>query len=180
MQESDHQKFTDPLTGLGNRRMFNRVLADIFKTENTIADFAVLVVDLDPAGRLISREVAANAAKVLRSALPSKARLCRFDGLRFGILYLEADTETVRNVGQHAHKALMHYSSGISAVHRGAMAPPSVGICMLSRATDAFDLVSLAERVMREGQQTGTDVSFYTPSGFHGQARNLSLYGKQR
>lgn len=179
LSANERQKFTDSLTGLGNRRMFNKALAEIIKTENAVADFAVMVADLDSTGRLNPRDLASNAAKVLSSCLPQGARLCRFDGLRFGILYHEANPALILEAGQRARKALTVYSSGVSAMHRGAVGIPSVGICMYSSAADAFDVVSLAERALQEAQRSGGDVVVFAPEAFHGKAKNLALYGKR-
>ena len=182
MHADENQKFTDALTTLGNRRMFNKELAAIFKTENAIPEFGVAVLELDNMARLTElriniNDLIRNTAKALRSGIPGVGVLCRFDGSRFGIVYKDSDQRTTEARLTSLREIFADYARTIRASNPNIVLTISIGVCMFGEASEAFDIVSSAEKALKEAQGTAPDlVVFYKNTTSHGQARGFSIY----
>ncbi len=173
---TEMQKYTDAVTGLGNRRLFNRELAQVFKDHHSGSPFGVAVIDLDfyeryAEKKMISNEFIRGLAGMVNSEIPYGSQLCRFDGCKFGLIYKDAHADKLRNFAQHMQNAIQK-SNGMRGVSL------SVGVCMSEEASDGLDIVTLAEKALRSGQSTGpSTVTFHTsPNGQHGARKNLAMY----
>ena len=88
------EALSDPLTGLHNRRGFERTVAELYgETGNGLSDAAVLMADIDhfkkvndKYGHLIGDQVIKSAAQVLKAAVKGRDIVARFGGEEFVML----------------------------------------------------------------------------------------------
>lgn len=172
---SEMQKFTDPLTGLGNRRMFNKELAGLFKADLSTETFGVAVAEVAGYERFVEKgvnvqEMLRVLSNQLRASLPPSTLLCRFDGGKFGILYLKSSRSDVERFARRS-LAMVAQSKPLQAV------PVAIGACMSEDATDGLDVVTLADKALREAlTKGGGSMVLHTVSSTHGQGKNFALY----
>lgn len=170
----EQQKFTDALTGLGNRRMFNKELASVFKA-SSLETFGVAILDVDGFDRFVERKLNTNdLLKVLGSHLkfsaPEGAILCRFDAGKFGIIYHDSSKDDVDRFCRRVNEVLAE-----SKQLRGVTV--STGVCMSSDASDGFDLVTLAEKAVLDAHKAGAgSIVFYENNSSSGRGRNFAIY----
>lgn len=175
MLSTELQKFTDALTGLGNRRMFNIELAGMFKQDGLMPVFGVVVGEVDNYDRLVERgvnvqEMLKVIATHLRASIPQNTLLCRFDGGKFGLIYRESTQPDVERFAQRSLKMMMD-SKALQSV------PMCMGACMSEDASDGMDIVTLAEKALRDAHAKGPNtLMFHTVANGHGLGKNYALY----
>lgn len=180
IQLAEQQKFTDALTGLGNRRMFNKELASLFKQELAKPLFGVVIGEVINYDRLAERNgqgpaVLKAVASHLRAAIPSDTLACRFDGGKFGLIYRNSDRADVNRLAERA-LVLTTQSNTTQSV------PMNMGACMSEHASDGFDIVSLAEKALRSAQDKGPNtLVFHTETASsYGAQKNYAIYEAAR
>ncbi|QRM54532.1 diguanylate cyclase [Sinorhizobium sp. BG8] len=158
-------KFADPLTGLGNRRAFNKALAKVYSNPEMPLLCGVIVADVDAGRRfspqqiaVLSDHIARYTGEALRPAFPASDLAVRFDGLRFGFLfYTSEETEILRMMslisGAMRMATLRHPQTGRAL---GSLTL-SAGLCMSNLAGNSFDLVSAAEKALAIARDEGGD-----------------------
>lgn len=138
---------TDPLTGLGNRRLFDeRLVAEVARTRRHGHPLALLMFDLDHfkqvndrSGHLAGDELLALFGELLREGLRASDLPCRYGGEEFVIIAPDTTAERALIVAERVRLAFRTRSSA------EAVGPQtvSVGIC----ASDVLE-VGLSERAL--------------------------------
>ncbi len=97
--ELNHQAEIDFLTGVGNRRAFDRLLTDLYQPKNAKIEACLFVLDLDhfkhvndQFGHATGDQVLMKFCDLIRFRIRSIDRLFRFGGEEFVILAIGADS----------------------------------------------------------------------------------------
>ncbi|MDT7548182.1 MAG: hypothetical protein QOE84_576, partial [Actinomycetota bacterium] len=158
LAESRRQALTDDLTGLANRRMFNRQLtatlaACAARPEGEDTRIAVLLIDMDrfkeindSFGHPVGDEVLREIAERLRPGLRSSDLLARLGGDEFALLLDGSDTEYANGVAKRLTAELEQpFPLAQASFELGA----SIGIARYpDDATDAAELLRCADVAM--------------------------------
>jgi two-component system cell cycle response regulator len=139
---------TDELTGLYNRRYFERHLAIMLdKAREQDRDMAVMLIDMDffkavndthghDAGDAVLKEFAARLRRNIRGVdLP-----CRFGGEEFVVLMPDTDYAQAQNVAERVRGAVSERPFEV-ATGRGLNVTVSVGLALNEAATDTPDVI---------------------------------------
>jgi diguanylate cyclase (GGDEF)-like protein len=169
--ESEQAAHRDELTGLGNRRAFDRALGEL-GTEG-----ALIVIDLDnfkqvndrlghPTGDRLLRDV----AREIRARVRETDLVARLGGDEFAVVLRGADAAHARAVGAELAGAVREAAVGL-ALPVPVMA--SVGAAPLGEVRDTDDLVTRADAAMyrmKNARRSAHGRRRFRPSGRHGSA----------
>jgi diguanylate cyclase (GGDEF)-like protein/PAS domain S-box-containing protein len=160
-----HMADHDPLTGLENRRAFERQLEmQLANVRRYGAEGALLVVDLDhfqvlndTLGHSAGDAVVANAARILRELLRDSDGLARLGGDEFAILLPRADRDEAGEVASRVVRAIREQGAVLDGQRPGSVTA-SVGVTLLDpvQATGEQALVD-AEVAMYDAKDAGRD-----------------------
>ena len=139
---------TDPLTGLGNRRVFDeRLLAEVARSRRYQRPLALLMFDLDHfkqvndrLGHLVGDDLLALFGSILREDLRASDMPCRYGGEEFLLIAPETTAAQARVV---AERIRLRFRERSQAVAAGGPQTVSVGIS----ASDVLE-VQLSERTL--------------------------------
>ncbi len=186
MAAGEAQKFTDQLTGLGNRRLFNRELAEIFKAKGQCHTFGLAFLELgNMAGAATHgvnvQKIIRTVADVIRNTVPSCCSSFRFEGGRFALLCHNCEENALRDLLATLRQAILHVASGVNATHPGLNLSVSVGACMKTHAADAFDIVSLTGKALADAQKPGAGGIVFSGDPVAGTlSRRFAIYESGR
>lgn len=171
--ESSGQALSDPLTGLPNRRAFDqRILAAVQEAERTSAEVSLVLLDVDrfkrvndlsghAAGDAVLVEVSRRIANIARTV----DTVARLGSDEFAWLLPGADPVRAWEAADRARRTI-----GEAMAAKGGVTI-SLGVCSLSDAGTATELVRCADRALYDAKRRGRDtaVSFvpertHTPS----------------
>jgi diguanylate cyclase (GGDEF)-like protein/putative nucleotidyltransferase with HDIG domain len=167
LAEAEQRAASDPLTALANHRAFHERLRDeVQRARRHRRPLALALIDLDhfkdvndrhghQVGDEVLREV---AARLVRRSRPEDL-VARIGGEEFAWLLPESDALDAWKAAERAREAIAGepFPEGISCT-------VSIGIAELSQATDAGDLVRLADGALYWAKGNGRNVSFcYSP-----------------
>lgn len=115
--EMTHQASHDPLTGLVNRRGFERRLdAALKQNEVSQGEMAVLFMDLDQfklvndtGGHVAGDELLKRLAGVFRRRLRQADTLARLGGDEFGVILENCSADGARRIAESLRQAITHY-----------------------------------------------------------------------
>ena len=153
---------TDALTGIPNRRAFERRLQEA--AADTLAGGApvgILVIDVDrfkmvndgyghPVGDEVLRQVTARVAASLR---PTDT-LARLGGEEFGVIAPGTTADTLPDLAERCHHAVSAYPIAVE----GATIPVTLsvgGACMPGHAVHVDELMRVADRALYEAKNAG-------------------------
>lgn len=170
----------DPLTKLGNRRLFDEQLSRAVADKDTQP--AVLILDLDGfkgindrLGHEIGDELLISVARRLRGVIPHDSTVARLGGDEFGILVNDAPSDeaaiTLANQVQAA-VAQRHDVAGFPiavSASIGVSRPPAAGMAI------AKDLLSAADAAMYRSKRRETTVEFAAPADQRVNLGRISL-----
>jgi diguanylate cyclase (GGDEF)-like protein/PAS domain S-box-containing protein len=144
----------DDLTGLFNRREFERELArHLALTRRHHADAAVLMLDLDglktvndtlghQAGDVLLRHV----ADVLRTRLRASDVIARLGGDEFAVLLTQTGAEEAAGIRDELHEELRARPALVD--DRAIVVTASIGLAVLDASLDAEGVLEVADRAM--------------------------------
>jgi|GEM_PF-2895777 len=139
---------TDELTGLGNRRMGERLLTNLLPGD------AVLLVDLDHFKAVNDRfghaggdRVLRDLAAYLRSAVTDRGTIARFGGDEFLMV--------ARQAGEHARSVAAGLAEGWRA--QQPLTTCSIGVAVHDSRRPASDTYSRADTALYRAKQAGRD-----------------------
>lgn len=151
----------DPLTGIANRRHFDRTLADeAARADRAGTSLALLLIDVDhfkayndahghQAGDAVLREV----ADVLGRAVRSTDFVARYGGEEFVILLPDTDADGARDVGEKVRLALAEAPMGVTISVGGGVRLARDG-SVLTAAPEAA-LVAVADAALYAAKRAG-------------------------
>jgi diguanylate cyclase (GGDEF)-like protein/putative nucleotidyltransferase with HDIG domain len=167
LADAEQRAASDPLTGLANHRAFHERLRDeVERARRHRRPLALALIDLDHFkdvndrhGHQVGDEVLREtAARLLRRSRPEDM-VARIGGEEFAWLLPESDSLDAWKAAERAREAVAGEPFG-----DGIDCTVSIGIAELSQATDAGDLVRLADGALYWAKGNGRNVSFcYSP-----------------
>lgn len=158
-QEAIHRATHDPLTGLGNRRLFQSRLTEAFEKRAAGSTLAMLALDLDrfkevndtlghDAGDALLIEV----GKRMQDLLPADATLARLGGDEFAIV-LNAHIEDATNIAGRIIAAL---GRPFDLSGNTALIGASIGLALVPDHAETTDaLQSLADEALYCAKRSG-------------------------
>jgi diguanylate cyclase (GGDEF)-like protein len=138
----------DPLTGLGNRRVFHQVLArEVARSRRYGRRLSLIVLDLDDfkrindrLGHLAGDEVLAEVANRMRSCIRSTDIGCRVGGDEFAILLPESNRGDADHLAARVERAV-----GSEPIAKAGTLKISAGVAELSPDDTPSDLFERAD-----------------------------------
>lgn len=107
---------TDPLTGVKNRLAFDRVLKEeILRNTRYKRSMSLALIDIDhfknindKFGHVVGDEVLKNVAQEIASSVRKTDTVCRLGGDEFAVIFVEADLDKAKMVGEDICKRISH------------------------------------------------------------------------
>lgn len=176
---------TDPLTGIWNRRAFDRELAAIYSDRRAIMFHALILIDIDefkvfndshghPAGDRILQKV----ANVIGTRCGDDNFVARTGGEEFAVILDGFSEEAVEKLGEQLRAAIAETDSILAS--SGASFGPitiSLGLCMAADAVNADELYSFADRALYNSKVSGRNrVTCFSKLAGGKMAKNWLLY----
>ena len=182
--------FTDHLTGLSNRRRFERQLSrEISRTERYTRPFCLLLIDVDrfkqvndTYGHTVGDETLRRLAQVLQAGTRGIDTAARVGGEEFAVILPETEMHSGRDVAERLRQAISEMEvPGVGQI------TASIGIAEFPYSTpNGNDLYDAADTALYEAKnrgrnlvviaaQNGQKVTSYVDNEKEGQAVNESL-----
>ncbi|MCP9488202.1 MAG: EAL domain-containing protein, partial [Gaiellaceae bacterium MAG52_C11] len=171
-----HMADHDPLTGLLNRRSFDRELqGHVERSSRYGAEGALLVLDVDhlkhvndTLGHNVGDELIVRVGNAVRDSLRSSDVVARLGGDEFAVLLPKADREAAAKVAASLCERIRREELTLTGRSRPLSA--SVGVALLADAPDvtAEDLLANADLAMYDAKEDGRDrFALYSSEGHH-------------
>jgi len=167
-----HMADHDPLTGLLNRRSFERELtAHVARGGRYGAEGALLMLDIDhfkyvndTLGHNAGDAIIVRVAEALRSTLRESDVIARLGGDEFAVLLLKADAAAAQVVVDKLLEAVRGQSENVSKLGpRGLSASVGVAVVTDDDGLTGEDLLVNADLAMYDAKEAGRDqVAFYS------------------
>ncbi len=150
----------DPLTGLGNRRAFEKQLS-----AKLLADkkFSLILIDIngfkmmnDSHGHLAGDDLLRQFATELRTHLKPLETACRWGGDEFAVLVSGSDKEDMRTVDQVRQWVLGEYRVDTGAGKVKTMVAASFGIARWDGKESGMELVARADQGLYRDKEATT------------------------
>ena len=161
LNRCEEAALTDHMTGLANRRRFDRQLeSEVGRTDRFGHPFSLLMIDLDNFKRLndtlghnAGDEIIRQVGKVLREETRAIDLATRMGGDEFAVLLVETHGEDALNVAERMRLAI----KSISIPSAGSITA-SFGIAESpSSAQTAIDIIDAADSALYEAKRNGGD-----------------------
>ena len=185
IENFERMKFVDQLTGLANRRSFNKAATRIYANPELPMLCGLAYAEIDDFKRISEADdrgtgdfAVRHVGNLFKTATQAGDLVARLDGNRFAFLINTADeAEIMRAVDRlrvaAGSKPLIHPKTGRSIGH----ATLSVGIVMSSVADGAGQLLAHAEKAMGTSVKDGGDrVTFYSSKDHAGSTTGWMIY----
>lgn len=151
--------FTDDLTGVANRALFETTVARSLSRRQEDHPAAVLFLDLDgfkpvndTFGHATGDDVLQHVAERITAALRPADLVARYGGDEFAVLLESADEEFARHVGERLVQAV---SEPIAVGDRSVRLGVSIGIALTAPGDDVDEVVSRADVAMYVAKRAG-------------------------
>jgi diguanylate cyclase (GGDEF)-like protein len=151
---------TDPLTGVFNRRYFDRCLStEILRCQRYNRTCGLLYADIDHFksvndrwGHSVGDEVLKSVAFSLRAGVRNLDTVCRIGGEEFAVILPETPVEGMRKVAER----LVDHVAGTSAAMEAEKVTISIGVSSFpDSAKDFSALVGLADKSLYKAKESG-------------------------
>ncbi|PWW01823.1 diguanylate cyclase [Hoeflea marina] len=185
LENTEMAKFLDPLTGLANRRAFNKAVARIYTNAALPMMCGLAYADIDnfrqlggPADSKMGDHFIRQVGNLIQAGHASADFMARLDGNRFAFLFNTSDDqEVIRLVDQLraavGAKQLISPKNGASV----GLATLSIGVVMTTVATNAGELMEFAEQALTASMKGGGNkVSLYSTALPTGTAGDWKIY----
>jgi diguanylate cyclase len=154
----------DPVTGLANRRCFDRTLeATVERAKTERSPFSLLMIDIDHfksfndrLGHLIGDSILKLVGAVLSQSLREDDLVARFGGEEFVMILANADMETAFGVAERIRTRIMarEMKRRSTGENLGTITV-SVGVATYGNNESARTLVTRADACLYEAKRTG-------------------------
>jgi diguanylate cyclase (GGDEF)-like protein len=157
----------DPLTGLANRRGFQRTLdTEVERAQRYDRALSVVCLDIDgfkevndAYGHDVGDRVLTQVAERLLTAARANDLVARLGGDEFAVIMPETSAAAAEVVAQRAHEMIR-----IDLEGTGPSITVSIGICDLEHASDAEQLMRFADGALFWAKSHGSDAVWrYSP-----------------
>lgn len=184
--EMMHMAYSDTLTNLPNRAMYNERLARaVDDRERQPTPFTIMMIDLDRfkfINDVLGHECGDFALRIVAKRLLSVMRksdtVARLGGDEFGIILPTGDRRKVQDI---ARKVLQVLEQPISMENQQVDLGGSIGIASFpAHGREASVLLRHADVAMYEAKRSGIGYSFFDPNSDTYQQTHLSLLGDIR
>lgn len=159
LEQHKMQKLMDPLTGLPNRRAFNKEALTIFKDDHVV-DCSMAFVEIDSFaavrenyGALIADKFVLHVAEVLKDACAGKDYLARSSSHGFAMIFWGIANTTAESIARKfahniARAPLLNSSNGQPI----GKVTVSTGICQSNQAQTTGDMLTKTEAVLKRAK----------------------------
>lgn len=182
----EHMAFTDPLTALPNRTLFqDRLQQAIFNARRDYKPFALFLMDLDhfkdindTLGHHVGDELLQEVAERLRGKLRESDTVARLGGDEFALLLPTVDFKQADTAARMLLQSLRApFDLNNQSLHIGA----SVGIALYpDHGVEANILVQRADVAMYAAKNSNTGYAFYDQEMDQNNSTRLALLGDLR
>lgn len=156
-RELSEQTRRDPLTGLKNRRAFDRILRDeLSRAQRVHSSLGLLMVDVDhfkpfndDFGHVAGDEALQRLANVLQAQARSYDHVARYGGEEFAVVLPDSKLEEVVAVAKRVRSAI----EAMPSPHRSFTV--SVGVAMAKQADTPTRLIERADKAMYQAKHQG-------------------------
>jgi diguanylate cyclase (GGDEF)-like protein len=159
LRQAEHNAFTDPLTGLGNRRwmqdMFDR---EVTRSQRDGRGLCLMMIDIDNFklfndhyGHIAGDRVLLAVAEALRDRLRPTDLIARFGGDEFAVLLPSLDVEQARQAGERLRQRILELSP--SSLSKAITI--SIGVSSQVSGDDVGSLVQRADEAMYAAKTRG-------------------------
>lgn len=158
----------DPLTGLLNRREFDRILEEeTARATRFKRSFSVVLVDLDhfknvndTHGHQVGDMVLLHLASLMSSLARSVDRVARFGGEEFAIIELETDEDGALSSAERLRAALEASPCAVPGIAGGLAITLSAGVAVYPKHGDGSEsLIRAADRALYEAKALGRNLA---------------------
>jgi diguanylate cyclase (GGDEF)-like protein len=164
--------YTDPLTGIANRRMFDQVLGEAWKAARLSGEnLSLLIIDIDyfkryndafghPAGDDCLQHVARAIASQTRTGIDLPARL---GGEEFAVLLRNMDQVQALTVAARIHRAVRQLALGHGRPDGSGWVTVSIGLASANPVPDIEpkSLINAADSALYEAKRGGRNQTFH-------------------
>ncbi len=162
-EDLERQATTDPLTGLFNRRFFQRALeTEVARSNRTEAPFSLMLIDVDrfkaindtyghPIGDVVLKAI----AQALQDSIRRSDTACRFGGEEFALIMPGASDENIYRVAERIRKKITRLA--LPQLPENHPLTVSIGIRRVPRGdlSDAQQIVSEADEALYAAKRNG-------------------------
>ena len=154
---------TDPLTGLYNRRHFNKVLEQMFaETQRYGTDLSCVMIDLDGYkqlndgyGHQVGDQLLVMAGKVILANMRRMDIAARYGGDEFVLLLPRASADEAVGVADRIREEFRRSTTTVLNRDTGANMSAGIGSLRENRPTHADQLVALADAALYRAKDAG-------------------------
>jgi diguanylate cyclase (GGDEF)-like protein len=155
--------FTDPLTGLSNRRAWDKTLRERLKAATDSRCLCLAIFDLDhfkqindAFGHAAGDEVLKSVALAICERLRQDDFVARIGGDEFGLLIWVSDLAIAPAVVERVRRALPERLAA-SGIHRVTASAGVAGVGCSTPTTNPGELFAQADEALRRAKQEGRD-----------------------
>ncbi len=164
LQQAISEALTDPLTGLKNRRAFDRVIESMIEQDATAKQrHALLMLDVDhfkkvndTYGHVFGDKVLRSIAHVLQNTVKGADSVARFGGEEFAVLLPDTGVEGARVVAERIREAV---ENGRIRGHRQSEQVGgitiSIGVAGYRQGDTAESFIERADRALYQSKSDG-------------------------
>jgi len=181
----EQMKFIDQLTGLANRRSFNKAAARIYANPELPVMCGLAYAEIDDFKTIKETDdkgtgdnYIRHVGQLIQAAMQSDELVARLDGNRFAFLVNSSDEAEIMRVIDGLRKAagtkpLINSKTGRNM----GKATLSIGVAMSTGAEGAGQLMAFAEKAMGVSTKDGGDrCTFYSETEISGAGQGWMIY----
>ncbi len=170
LERAQTEALSDPLTGLANRRAFDRAVEEFFASSEDKADTALLLIDIDhfkdvndTYGHVLGDKVLRAIAHTLQSNIKGRDLAARLGGDEFAVLLRHTEGAGAARLAEqlctaiHAGRLLRDGKAQAGAVS------VSIGLTLHQQGDDAQSLYARADRALYAAKGEGRNRAHFEP-----------------
>jgi diguanylate cyclase len=163
LERAQTEALLDPLTGLKNRRAFERAVSELMREEPGMAGAALLLVDIDhfkgvndTYGHLFGDKVLRAVAHVLQANIKGRDLVARLGGEEFGILFVKASADGALAVAEQIRGAVSQGRiRSVAGPELTGAVTVSAGLAVATTDESLESLLERADGALYEAKRTG-------------------------